>query len=189
MLRAFGLKVYYGDAMRPDLLHAAGIEQASMLVIAIDDRPLANEMVRHVVHHYPDVHIVARAVDRHHVYELWAAGCRDIIRETFDSATRAARSALEALGTHPYDAELQVRGYVENDKEMLRRMADVYDPDVPAHLNPAYVARVKEANATYEEAMRGNSAIFGGRNERGWVPPTLDDVETVTEEQCGSTES
>jgi CPA2 family monovalent cation:H+ antiporter-2 len=66
-----------------------------------------------VVEHYPHIYIVARAVDRHHVYELWAAGCRDIIREHFDSSVRAARSALEALGHHPYDAERQTRGYVE----------------------------------------------------------------------------
>ena len=29
----------------------------------------------------------------------------------------------------------------------------------------------------YEQAMRGNSAAFGSRLDRGWVPPTLDDLE------------
>ena len=80
MLRAFGVKVYFGDAMRPDLLHAAGIDEARMLVIAIDQRESATELVRYVTENYPHVHIVVRAIDRQHVYELWAAGARDIIR-------------------------------------------------------------------------------------------------------------
>ena len=46
MLRAFGVKVFFGDATRPDLLHAAGIEEAKMLVIAIDEKEHATELVR-----------------------------------------------------------------------------------------------------------------------------------------------
>jgi CPA2 family monovalent cation:H+ antiporter-2 len=38
ILRRFGVHVYYGDATRPDLLNAAGIETAKLFVIAIDDR-------------------------------------------------------------------------------------------------------------------------------------------------------
>ena len=91
-LRAFGIKVFFGDATHPDLLHAAGIEEASMLVIAIDDKEQATELVRYVREAHPRVYIVVRAIDRHHVYELWAAGARDIIRENFDSAVRAGRS-------------------------------------------------------------------------------------------------
>jgi len=177
MLRTFGIKVYFGDAMRPDLLHAAGIEEARMLVIAIDERENTTELVRYVTEKYPHVYIVARAMDRHHVYELWAAGARDIIRDTFDSSVRAGRSALEALGVHPYDAERQVRGYVLNDKEHMFELASVFDPDVPPHENAEYVEKTKTYLDRYEQAMRGNSAAFGSRLDRGWVPPTLDDLE------------
>ena len=37
--------------------------------------------------------LIARAIDRWHVYDLWSAGCRDIIRETYDSSIRMGRSA------------------------------------------------------------------------------------------------
>ncbi|MBT8469202.1 MAG: cation:proton antiporter, partial [Deltaproteobacteria bacterium] len=186
-LRAFDIKVFFGDATRPDLLHAAGIDIARMLIIAIDDRERATEMVRYVVKHHPHVYIVARAVDRHHVYELWAAGCRDIIREHFDSSVRAARSALEALGHHPYDAERQTRGYVENDKVAMRELADLYDPDVPVHENTAYVERTKAILASHEDAMRGSAKSFGSRVERGWVPPSLEDeAASIADNAAGS---
>jgi CPA2 family monovalent cation:H+ antiporter-2 len=184
MLRAFGLKVFYGDATRPNMLHAAGIEHAQMLVVAIDDREKATEVVRYVRQNYPQVHVLVRAVNRHHVYELWGSGARDIIRETFDSAVRAARSALEALGVHPYDAEQQTRGFVESDKAAIRELAALYDPKVPVHENPAYVAKTKEMLAQMEATMRGSSAIFGSRADRGWVPPTVKDVETAEAENA-----
>lgn len=182
MLRAFGLKVFFGDATRPDLLHAAGIEEAKMLVVAIDDKESSTELVRYVRKHHPHVYIVVRAIDRHHVYELWAAGARDIIRETFDSALRAGRSALEALGVHPYDAERQIRGYVINDRQHMRDLAELFDPEIPVHRNAPYVERSKAYIDRYRDAMHGSSAAFGSRLDRGWVPPTIADVEAEEKE-------
>jgi CPA2 family monovalent cation:H+ antiporter-2 len=176
-LRVFGIKVFFGDATRPDLLHAAGIEDARMLVVAIQDPAQAVKIVRYVTRNHPHVYIVARAVDRHHVYELYNAGARDIIRENFDGAVRAARSALEALGVHPYDAERQTRSFVTNDKTAIRELAELYDPDIPVHENAPYVARMKEFMASLEDEMRGSSAMFSTRSDRGWMPPTLDDVQ------------
>ncbi len=187
MLRAFGVKVFFGDATRPDLLHAAGIDEAKMLVIAIDDKENATELVRYVRKHYPKVYVIARAFDRHHVYELWAAGARDIIRETFDSALRAGRSALEALGVHPYDAERQTRGYVLNDKQQMRDLAGLFDPDIPIQENAAYIERAKVYIDRYRDAMLGNSAAFGSRLDRGWVPPTLEDVQSEEDEATRDT--
>jgi CPA2 family monovalent cation:H+ antiporter-2 len=153
-----------------------------MLVIAIDEKEHATELVRYVSEHYPEVYIVVRAFDRRHVYELWAAGARDIIRETFDGALRAGRSALEALGVHPYDAERQTRGFVINDREQIRELAGVFDPEVPLHQNTEYVERTKVYLDRYRDVMLGTSAAFGSRLDRGWVPPTLADVEAEEED-------
>jgi CPA2 family monovalent cation:H+ antiporter-2 len=98
MMQRFGFKHYFGDATRPDLLAAAGIGEAKLFVVAIDDRDQISELVKYVCATYPDLPVVARAVDRDHVYDLWAYGCRNIIRETYDSSLRIGRSALEELG-------------------------------------------------------------------------------------------
>jgi CPA2 family monovalent cation:H+ antiporter-2 len=95
VMQRFGFKHYFGDATRPDLLAAAGIGEAKLLVVAIDDRDQISELVKYVCATYPDLPVVARAVDRDHVYDLWAYGCRNIIRETYDSSLRIGRSALE----------------------------------------------------------------------------------------------
>jgi len=176
MLRAFGLKVFYGDATRPDLLHAAGIAGAKLLVIAIDDKEGATELTRYVTQNHPHVHIVARARDRNHVYDLYAAGCRDIIRDTFDSALRSGRSALEALGVHPFDAELKTRDFQDRDRHAIRELAALYDPEVELHRNTAYVERTRELMAEQEAMLLGKPGAFAMRTDRGWSPPTERDV-------------
>lgn len=189
ILRSFGFRAFFGDATRPDLLHAAGLEDAKMLVVAIDGREQATELVRYVVHHHPHVHIVARAIDRQHVYDLYAAGCRDIIRETFDSSVRAGRSALEALGVHPFEAELKARQFVEQDKRALATLAPLYDPAIPIHENAAYVEKTKQIREENDAILQGDQSVFGVRIDRAWSPPTAEDVEAEEERRAMSSTS
>jgi CPA2 family monovalent cation:H+ antiporter-2 len=151
VLRAFGIRVYFGDATRPDLLHAAGIEEADIFVIAINNPEQITELARHVVKYHPHVKVIARATTRHHVYDLWFVGVREIIRETFDSSVRMGRTVLENLG-HSFDeASIMADAFTERDRKQMRELADLYDPTIPAHKNPAYVEKVKELNRAWEE--------------------------------------
>lgn len=177
MLRAFDFRAYFGDATRPDMLHAAGIENAKMLVVAIDDKDQITELVRYVTHNHPHIHIVSRAFDRRHVYDLYAAGCRDIIRETFDSGVRAGRSALEALGLHPFEAERRARQFVEYDSKTMIELADVYNPEIPIHENREYIERAKKIRKENEAILKGEDTAYSTGTGLGWSPPSLADVE------------
>ena len=147
-LEHVGIRNFFGDATRPDLLSAAGIEDAKLLVVALDDAEQITKFVRYAMQNYPHLHVVARAVDRHHVYELWTYGCRDIIRETYDSTMRMGRSAFEALGIEREKAQEMVDIFSEFDKEMLREAADVYEIGVPFEENQAYIDCI---NKLFEE--------------------------------------
>ena len=170
-LRVFGLKIFFGDATRPDLLHAAGIEEAKILVVAIDNKEQITQIVDYVCKNHPHVHVIARAVDRNHVYELYGKGCRDIIRDTFDSSVRAGRSAFEVLGMHPFDAEKAAQEFQNDDRRILRELADLHDPDTPAHLNEPFVKRTREIIEEMEGKIYGHGHAFNERLEKGWLPP------------------
>lgn len=154
LLSNFGMSVYYGDATRADLLSAAGIEGADILVIAIDDKKAITELARYVHERYPHVHIVARAVDRMHVYDLWAVGCRDIIRETYDSSIRAARSTFEALGYSREKATRLIGVFEEFDSGNMRKLAAVYDGEDPYSENSSYARYVREHRHEWEFKLK-----------------------------------
>src|SRR6185295_13326709 len=74
LLRKFGYKVFYGDATRLDLLRAAGVENACLLVNAIDDVADSIALTDRVREHFPELPIIARARNVNHYVELRARG-------------------------------------------------------------------------------------------------------------------
>ena len=152
-LRVFGFQHFYGDATRPDLLAAAGIAEAKLLIVAIDGKEQITDLVRHAVQTYPDLHVMARAVDRDHVYRLWAAGCRDIIRETYDSSIRMGRSAFEALGIPNDKAVLMAQEFDRMDRKSMIELAAVFDPEIRSVDNAPYVAKVREITGPWSEKL------------------------------------
>ncbi len=98
LLRKFGFKVFYGDAARLDLLHAAGAAEATLIVNAIDDVE-DNLMLADIVReNFPKLKMIARARNLTHYVELRKRGVEIVERETFEAALRAGRHTLEALG-------------------------------------------------------------------------------------------
>jgi len=170
-LRRFDIEVFYGDASRPDLLASAGLAEARLLVVAIDDRELAVKLIAHARRERPDLHIVARAFDRRHVYDLYKSGTNDIVRETFDSAVRAGRYSLQALGMHPFDAENATRDYVRLDRRGIRRLAEVYRPDLSVGENKDYIDLVKQIRSEMDRVMSKRTDSRHDASERGWRPP------------------
>ena len=153
LMRRFGFKGFFGDPTRPELLHAAGLDTARVLVVALDDRQAANRLINYARRVRPDIHIVARAHDRVHVYELYQAGADDIVREMFDSSLRAGRYVLENMGLSEFEAAKTTEFFFHKDRENIRELAALWRPDVPVSENPEYLARARELNSELETAL------------------------------------
>lgn len=154
VLKKFGVSTYYGDATRPDLLASAGIERARILVVALDEREQIDKLVRYACANFPQLHVVARAKDRDHVYHLWAMGCRDIVRETYDSSLRMGRSVYEALGFDRQSAIAMVEAFETMDRTSMREVADTYRLDIPAYENEELLAKIRELKAEWDPKLR-----------------------------------
>lgn len=166
-MRRFGLKAYYGDLERPAVLESAGIGEAAALVLAIDDPDSAVRIAAYVRRRHPDVQVIARAHDRHHVYRLHAAGAQHQVREVFDSAVRAGRYALAALGHEPADVQRISDAFVDHDRNLLAQLAAVWDPEVPPDRNPAYIAKAREQAAVIAAVLQGGHSAAPASGEKG----------------------
>jgi glutathione-regulated potassium-efflux system protein KefB len=94
----FGFKVYYGDGTRLDVLRAAGLDQARLVAICIDNEDQTNRIVDLVQAEFPGTKIFARSYDRGHALQLLAKNVTYELRETFESAMRFGRETLVAIG-------------------------------------------------------------------------------------------
>ncbi|WP_238370271.1 monovalent cation:proton antiporter-2 (CPA2) family protein [Heliomarina baculiformis] len=153
LMRRFGFKGFLGDPTRPELLRAAGLQKARVLVVAMDDKDKATMLVAYARRQRPDLHIVARAYDRPHVFELYKAGANDIVREMFDSSLRAGRYVLENIGLSEYEASEAAQTFYAHDRVTVRQLAEVWDPNIPASENAAYIAKAKELEKELEAAL------------------------------------
>ncbi|MGG7645528.1 monovalent cation:proton antiporter-2 (CPA2) family protein [Rhodovulum sp. YNF3179] len=153
LMRRFGFKGFFGDPTRPELLHAAGLENAKVLVVALDDPKAALRLVEYARRERPDLHIVARAKDRVHTYQLYRAGANDIVREMFDSSLRAGRYVLQGMGVQEEEAHQRLRAFFRMDRHILRELAQLWKPDVPISENEAYLERARELNRELETEL------------------------------------
>ncbi len=118
-VRRFGNKVYYGDASRLDLLRAAGAENATVFVLAIDDVDASVRTAVLVKTQFPHLKIFARARNRQHAFSLMDAGVKNIIRETYASSLEMSELVLLALGETADRARTAVRRFRRHDESTL----------------------------------------------------------------------
>ncbi len=140
-MRRFGIKGFLGDPSRPELLHAAGLKEARVLVVAMDSPEITTKIVAFARRERPDLHIVARARDRTHVFRLYKAGANDIVRELFDSSLRAGRYVLENMGLTEFEAAQLEQTFYRHDRDSVRELAALWDPETPTVQNTAYISR------------------------------------------------
>ena len=125
LMRRFGFKGFFGDPTRPELLSAAGIDTARVLVVAVDDPEKSTKLVEQIRREYTDLHILARAFDRNHVFELHNAGTDDIVRETFDSSLQAGRYVLENVGLTEFEVAEAENTFYRHDRKSMRASTNV----------------------------------------------------------------
>ncbi|HEY8573930.1 monovalent cation:proton antiporter-2 (CPA2) family protein [Phenylobacterium sp.] len=148
LIRRFGWRVHYGDASRLDLLRTAGAEKARLLIVAIDDRDKAKEIVEAAKETFPHLTIIARAYDRRHAYELLKAGADEVERETYESALNFGRTALERLGLSERRALKAAVLFRDHDQALFDKLRNVALED------ERYVSASRASRETFERLIR-----------------------------------
>lgn len=129
LLRSYGFKVYYGDATRIPVLRAAGIDDAKILILCLDD-PDDNKFVADLVReHYPDVKIFVRAKNRIDAYSYLNNGIENIYRETLGTAVDMAVDVLHETGMRKYAARRLGQRFMAIDKASIRKLAKAKDSE------------------------------------------------------------
>jgi monovalent cation:proton antiporter-2 (CPA2) family protein len=120
-VRRFGNKVYYGDAGRLDLLRSAQVDKAKVFVLALDDVEASVRIAETVKHHFPGLHLAARARNRQHALRLMEVGANFIIRDTLLSSISLATQVLEDIGLSAQEANTATSFFLKHDTETLEK--------------------------------------------------------------------
>lgn len=167
VLRRLGLRVYYGDAAREDLLRSAGAERARMLILCVGDAETNLMLARRIKHAFPHLEIFARASGRLAAYELLETGLTRVYRESVDGALRLGTDALRSLGRRGHASWRLAQAFRRRDEENLQRLAGLFR-DQSAHLSAA-----REAIRDLEASLRDDISAGSGREDAAWDAESL----------------
>ena len=168
LLRRLGFKVFYGDASRLDLLHAAGAVRARLLIVAVDEPDKILDIVAVSRRHFPGLPIMARAISRGHAYELLDAGVDHVYRETLDSSLRLGVEALRMLGRRAHQVHRAARTFRRHDERSLRELARLRH-DRASYFNLAR-QRIQELEDALESERAGPDDAI---RDAGWDTTSL----------------
>jgi glutathione-regulated potassium-efflux system ancillary protein KefC len=161
LVKRFGVKVFYGDGGRLDILRAAGAAEAEMIVIAVAGEDRITDIATMIRRHFPHVKIAARAVDRSHAHDLMALGVETLERETFRAAVTLGRKALVALGHPPADAQRMADTFEDHDERLLNGSYALRDD------RDAYVGFVRKSTEMLDQVMQADREAAEARRKDG----------------------
>ena len=149
-LGKYGMKSFYGDASRLDLLQAAGAARAKLFILAIDDEAKALQIIQTIHQEFPRLKILARATSRQHAYEILRLGVNQVYRETLGSALDLSVDALHELGMDKRRAHRVAEIFRKHDEASVREMAKLPDDDAD------YVSIARKHIENLERALQSD---------------------------------
>ncbi len=162
--RKFGFRVFYGDATRLDLLHAAGADSADYLIITLDEPATITRLARTARTNFPNLKIIARAHDMRHLFELRDLGIDATERETWAGALKLGELALAQISADPLRARRTAQAFAEHDQEVQAKLYAVHREAPDAHITVSNELR-DQLTRTLSEDERSN--ISSSRISRG----------------------
>ena len=96
--RDAGKPVAYGDAARRDVLEAAGLHRATVLVISFNDISSALRILEVTRHVRPDMPVIVRTMDDAELERLKAAGATEVVPESLEGTLMMGSHLLMLFG-------------------------------------------------------------------------------------------
>lgn len=155
LVKRFGVKVYYGDGTRLEILDAAGAGDAELIVLSLPDGHKIVQTAQLIRRHFPHVKIAARALDRPHAHELMDAGVDALERETFRGALALGAKSLELLGYSTHRATRLANAFEKYDNAILIESRDLRGDD------DAYFGYMRQSIDMLDRVMQADAEEHG----------------------------
>ncbi|MBP9219282.1 MAG: cation:proton antiporter [Sterolibacterium sp.] len=117
---AAGDSVVFGDASKREMLVAAGLQRANVVVVTSNDPQLALRVLHHVQALRPDLPVVVRAAEERDIERFKAAGATEVIPEALESSVMLATHALALVGV-PMQRVIRLLGEIREQRYSLLR--------------------------------------------------------------------
>ncbi len=127
LLRDFGYQVYYGRASDERILETIKTKKAKYFIVAVDDHQASLKIIDILNKKYPRLKVLARAIDRRHVYDLMDRKVHSIQRETFLSSLAIGEDILSHMGVTKNSIKKKTKLFSDHDNSTIKMMKRKFD--------------------------------------------------------------
>lgn len=118
--QAGGENVVYGDALRREVLVAAGLSRARAVVVTFAETAAAMRILEHVQAVHPQTPVVVRTVDDSDLPRLMRAGAAEVVPELLEGSLMLASHALMLAGVPLRRVMARIREMREERYQLFR---------------------------------------------------------------------
>jgi CPA2 family monovalent cation:H+ antiporter-2/glutathione-regulated potassium-efflux system ancillary protein KefC/glutathione-regulated potassium-efflux system protein KefB len=167
LLRKLGLKVFYGDASRHDLLNAAGAKEAKLLIVAVDDSEKAIEIIETAQKHFPHLKIISRSKSWDDYFNMLDKDLLGVFREFSDGALRMAADALCFVGLRKNQVQRALKKFRKHDEMYLKELAS------SRHEHNTFIKHSKQHIEDLEKMILDDIENEAKDKDLGWDTTTI----------------
>lgn len=109
--RSVDRSVFFGDARLLDVLKSMGVNDASLVIVTVDDFRVAEQVVSTLRRAFPKLDILARGHDMDHCYRLQHQGVRLAVSENLEASIALARAVLEKVTQESDENEIAINAF------------------------------------------------------------------------------
>lgn len=182
-----GFNVSFGDSTHREILKAAGIERASILVICHDNVGSSEKTLKQARFINPDIPVLVRTQDDTYYAKLSEAGATEVIPETLESSLMMASHVLSILGMPMAKIVRRVQEMRNNKYTTIREYFhgdQAYDLEMPDDVRKRLSCVTLKEGAfaigkTLQELQLDSKGVSLHKNRRedsNVVPPNSDEV-------------
>jgi CPA2 family monovalent cation:H+ antiporter-2 len=135
-----GVKIFYGDATNPNVLHHVKIDHARVLVVAISDPFAARRAVQIARGLNSDLHIIVRTRYLREMDDLHQLGADEVVPEEFEASIEIFALVLQTYKM-PQSVIVEKAEQVRKEGYALLRRGEL--PDLASHLRRGTLMEVE----------------------------------------------
>lgn len=114
-----GERVYYGDASKEKILHAAALNKAQAVIVTFSDYHSSLKIIKTIRRLDSNIPILVRSLDDTHINEIFEAGATEVVPDTFESSIMLSSHLLLMIGQPPHKVLRETREIRKNRYKML----------------------------------------------------------------------
>jgi CPA2 family monovalent cation:H+ antiporter-2 len=133
--------LYVGDGSNLDLLKTLGIERATSVIITVENEVTLKKTSKVISTHFPELTVIVRAKDLSTSLQLYQAGAKVIVPETYETGLQLGGAVLKSVGISEFEVS-RIKNQFRAGNYVLAKEQEEYSEEGDEEMDYDYMGQL-----------------------------------------------